>query len=106
MTISSTVASGMTTSGEVQVLGEAALTVSGTTCLENGVQDEARAVALGADHPVAEAMAAVVHYTDHGAMAEEARVGHGAALLVAATAEVLLEKATMEEAEVALAALA
>lgn len=85
----------MTTSGEDLALTEAALTVSGTTGLVDGVQDDARPVALGAVHPVAEAMAAVVQYTDHGAMTEEARVDHGAALLVAVTAAGLLEKATM-----------
>lgn len=61
-----------------EALVEGALTVSGTACLVVGIQDEARAGALGADHRAPEAMTAVALITHHGVMAAEAGAGHGA----------------------------
>lgn len=90
--------------GEAVALVEAVTTLSGTICLVDGVHEEDLAVARGVVHPVVRALGALVHMVDHGAMAEEAGAGHGAAPLAEATAALLLEEVSVEELEVALAA--
>lgn len=62
----------MMTFGEDLALAEAVVTISGTVCLVDG-DHEAQAVARGVVHRVAGAMAAEVHTTHHGALAEEGR---------------------------------
>lgn len=80
MTTSSVMDSGVMDFGEALALAEAALTLSGTTFLVEGVPEEAHALARGAVHRVAEAMAELVPMVDHGAPAEEAGADHGVAL--------------------------
>lgn len=54
----------------------------------------------------AEVMAEVVLTTDHGALVEPAVAGHGAALWVGEVAASVMEEASVEETDLASAALA
>lgn len=90
----------MTDFGEALV--EAVVTLSGMTYLVDGVH-EVRVVAAGAVCQMAEALAAAAHMHP-GAMTEAVGADRGAAFLAAEAAEVFLEEAQVEEAEVALEA--
>lgn len=100
MTTSSAVDSGMTDFGETLGLVEATVAIFGMTLMDG--DQEARAVDRGAVHQVVEALAALVHMVDHGALTEVAAAVHGG-LLEAATTPSLTEEVSVEEIEVALA---
>lgn len=86
---------------EALALEEAVVTISGTF-LVIGARD-ARAMSRGAVRRLAEDSAVAVHM-GHGAMTEAAAAGHGPPLVAWEAVAVFLEEASVEEAEVALAA--